>query len=218
MKDINQKYYEPLEQMMAIRHQYMAKIVKLTHELSIYKFFSKRKILDLGCGTGEFLHNYHELGSICTGIDIYNNFKFDNKKDFKLINTNINNFFKINKNKYDVIFLFEFIEHLNLEEKEILFKKISKILNSNGLIFISTINKNLISKFFSIDIAENLLNLLPKKTHDTKLFLTPSELYKLTKKNGFQVYDIKGISYNPLIKNFSLSKIDLINYFATIKN
>ena len=41
MKDINQKYYEPLEQMMAIRHQYMAKIVKLTHELSIYKFFSK---------------------------------------------------------------------------------------------------------------------------------------------------------------------------------
>ena len=142
--------------------------------------------MDLGCGTGEFLHNYHELGSICTGVDIYNNFKFNNKKDFKLINTNINNFFKINKNKYDIIFLFEFIEHLNLEEKEILFKKISKILNSNGLIFILKLDKNLISKFFSIDIAENLLNLLPKKLMIQNYFLHPPNYINLQKKMAFK--------------------------------
>ncbi len=218
MRDINKKYYEPLEQMMASRHQYMAKIIKKIYRDTIYKFFQGRQILDLGCGTGEFIHNYYELGSICTGVDIQNNFKFNNKKNFELIEENIFNFLKKNKKIYDVVFLFEFLEHLKNNEKKLLFKNLSKILNTNGIIFVSTLNNNYISKFFSINVAENLLKLLPKKTHDHKLFLSPNGLQELINKNGYKIYDITGISYNPLIKTFRLSRNNLINYYASIKN
>ena len=218
MKNTDQRYYEPLEQMMAIRHSYMAKVIRNIFDTSIFDFFSKKEVLDLGCGTGKFLYNYFELGSKCTGIDNYNNFQFKNKRNFSLLNFDIINFLKKNKLKFDVIFIYEFLEHLSNDQREILFKHLSKILNSNGIIFISTLNKNPISKFLSINIAENILNLLPKNTHDPKLFITPTELEDLAKMNKLKIKNVQGITYNPIFKTFKLSKIDLVNYFVTLTN
>ena len=218
MENINPKYYKPLEQMMSVRHQYMGKIISSEGGPNIYNFFKNRDILDLGCGTGKFLHNYYELGATCSGVDLVNNFQFQNKKTYKLINLNFQDFLKKNKKKFDVIFIFEFLEHLTLNEREVLFKYLPKILKTNGIIFLSTLNRNIISTFMSINIAENLLKLLPKNTHDPKLYLKPSEIQTLSNKNGLKLLNVQGMSYNPLLKSFSFSEIDLINYFATITN
>ena len=217
MDTYNSKYYEPLEQMMAIRHQYMSKILRDHSGQDIYEFFKNKKILDLGCGTGEFLNNYHGMGAECLGIDIENNFKIKNKINFKLINIEANKFLKNCKKKFDVIFLFEFLEHLEEQDKHQLFENLTKNLNKNAYIFISTLNKNLLSKYLAIDIAENLLKLLPKKTHDFNLFLSPSKLQSISQKYNLNLMDIEGIQYNPIFKSFKLSKFDLVNYFGTLK-
>ena len=218
MENLNPKYYEPLEQMMSVRHQYMGKIISSEGSGNIYDFFKNQHILDLGCGTGKFLHNYYELGAICSGVDLVNNFQFQNKKNYKLINSNFQNFLKKNRKKFDVIFIFEFLEHLTLNERKFLFKYLPKILKTNGIIFLSTLNRNIVSTFMSINIAENLLKLLPKNTHDPKLYLKPSEIQTLSNKNGLKLLNVQGMSYNPLLKSFRFSEIDLINYFATITN
>ena len=217
MDTYNSKYYEPLEQMMAIRHQYMSKILRDHSGQDIYEFFKNKKILDLGCGTGEFLNNYYGMGAECSGIDIENNFKIKNKINFKLINIEANKFLKNCKKKFDVIFLFEFLEHLEEQDKYQLFENLTKNLNKNAYIFISTLNKNLLSKYLAIDIAENLLKLLPKKTHDFNLFLSPSKLQSISQKYNLNLMDIEGIQYNPIFKSFKLSKFDLVNYFCTLK-
>ena len=217
MDTYNSKYYEPLEQMMAIRHQYMSKILRDHSGQDIYEFFKNKKILDLGCGTGEFLNNYYGMGAECSGIDIENNFKVKNKINFKLINIEANKFLKNCKKKFDVIFLFEFLEHLEEQDKYQLFENLTKNLNKNAYIFISTINKNLLSKYLAIDIAENLLKLLPKKTHDFNLFLSPSKLQSISQKYNLNLMDIEGMQYNPIFKSFKLSKFDLVNYFSTLK-
>ena len=218
MENLNPKYYEPLEQMMSVRHQYMGKIISSEGSRNIYDFFKNQHILDLGCGTGKFLHNYYELGAICSGVDLVNNFQFQNKKNYKLINSNFQNFLKKNRKKFDVIFIFEFLEHLTLNERKVLFKYLPKILKTNGIIFLSTLNRNIVSTFMSINIAENLLKLLPKNTHDPKLYLKPSEIQTLSNKNSLKLLNVQGMSYNPLLKSFRFSEIDLINYFATITN
>ncbi len=217
MGTYNSKYYEPLEQMMAIRHQYMSKILRDHSGQDIYEFFKNKKILDLGCGTGEFLNNYYGMGAECSGIDIENNFKIKNKINFKLINIEANKFLKNCKKKFDVIFLFEFLEHLDEQDKYQLFENLTKNLNKNAYIFISTLNKNLLSKYLAIDIAENLLKLLPKKTHDFDLFLSPSKLQSISQKYNLNLMDIEGMQYNPIFKSFKLSKFDLVNYFGTLK-
>ena len=216
MDTYNSKYYEPLEQMMAIRHQYMSKILRDHSGQDIYEFFKNKKILDLGCGTGEFLNNYYGMGAECSGIDIENNFKIKNKINFKLINIEANKFLKNCKKKFDVIFLFEFLEHLEEQDKYQLFENLTKNLNKNAYIFISTLNKNLLSKYLAIDIAENLLKLLPKKTHDFNLFLSPSKLQSISQKYNLNLMDIEGMQYNPIFKSFKLSKFDLVYYFGTL--
>ena len=57
--------------------------------------------------------------------------------------------------------MFEVLEHLDNWKKTI--KNIKKNLNKNGLIIISTINRNLLSKLFAINIAENILKLDTKR-------------------------------------------------------
>ena len=218
MQNYNHKYYEPLEQMIAVRHQYMSQIIKKITHLNIYDYLKNKKILDIGCGTGEFLKNYHDLKNQCLGIDIQQNFKLKNEIGFTLKNTDINNFIRNNKKKFDIIFIFEFLEHLNLSDRKFLFKNLFKLLNKDSLIFISTINKNIISKFFVIDVAEKYLKLLPKNTHDDKYFLKPSEIQNLANNNKLHLIDVSGMTYNILIKSFKLSKIDLVNYFVSLRN
>ena len=217
MAKYNKEYYEPLEQMMAVRHQYMSKILRDHTDQDIYNFFQNKQVLDLGCGTGEFLNNYFEMGAQCTGIDIEKNFKLKNKKNFNLYNLDANTFLKNCKKKFDIIFLFEFLEHLEEGDKHKLFESLIKILNKNALIFVSTLNKNLLSKYLAIDIAENILKLLPKKTHEYDLFLSPTQLQTISQKYKLSLLNIEGLQYNPIFKSFKLSKIDLVNYIGTLK-
>ena len=217
MAKYNKEYYEPLEQMMAVRHQYMSKILRDHTDQDIYNFFQNKQVLDLGCGTGEFLNNYFEMGAQCTGIDIEKNFKLKNKKNFNLYNLDANTFLKNCKKKFDIIFLFEFLEHLEERDKHKLFKSLIKILNKNALIFVSTLNKNFLSKYLAINIAENILKLLPKKTHEYDLFLSPTQLQTLSQKYKLSLLNIEGLQYNPIIKSFKLSKVDLVNYIGALK-
>ena len=217
MAKYNKEYYEPLEQMMAVRHQYMSKILRDHTDQDIYNFFQNKQVLDLGCGTGEFLNNYFEMGAQCTGIDIEKNFKLKNKKNFNLYNLDANTFLKNCKKKFDIIFLFEFLEHLEEGDKHKLFESLIKILNKDALIFVSTLNKNLLSKYLAIDIAENILKLLPKKTHKYDLFLSPTQLQTLSQKYKLSLLNVEGLQYNPIIKSFKLSKVDLVNYIAALK-
>ena len=217
MAKYNKEYYEPLEQMMAVRHQYMSKILRDHSDQDIYNFFQNKQVLDLGCGTGEFLNNYFEMGAQCTGIDIEQNFKLKNKKNFNLYNLDANTFLKNCKKKFDIIFLFEFLEHLEEGDKHKLFESLIKKLNKNALIFVSTLNKNLLSKYLAIDIAENILKLLPKKTHEYDLFLSPTQLQTLSQKYKLSLLNIEGLQYNPIIKSFKLSKVDLVNYIGALK-
>ena len=217
MAKYNKEYYEPLEQMMAVRHQYMSKILRDHTDQDIYNFFQNKQVLDLGCGTGEFLNNYFEMGAQCTGIDIEKNFKLKNKKNFNLYNLDANTFLKNCKKKFDIIFLFEFLEHLEERDKHKLFESLIKILNKDALIFVSTLNKNLLSKYLAIDIAENILKLLPKKTHKYDLFLSPTQLQTLSQKYKLSLLNVEGLQYNPIIKSFKLSKVDLVNYIGALK-
>ena len=120
------------------------------------KNLNKIKVLDVGCGAGLVSEGIAKLGADVTGIDfieenIKNARKHANQEKLK-INYMVKNFEKENlKNKYDVIVIFEVLEHL--EDWKLFLKKIKLNLKPNGILIISTINRNLISKFLTIDIA-----------------------------------------------------------------
>ncbi len=176
------------------------------------------KILDVGCGGGIICEPLARLGAKVTGIDFAPNnimaAKIHSKKNKLKINY-LNQDIEKSKldEKFDIILMFEVLEHLDNWKKTI--KNIKKNLNKNGLIIISTINRNLLSKIFAINIAENILNWIPKGTHDYNKLIKPEELKKILLKEKFNFNNIKGLVFNPLNREWKLSKNYMINYFCT---
>ncbi len=176
------------------------------------------KILDVGCGGGIICEPLARLGAKVTGIDFAPNniiaAKMHSKKNKLKINY-INQDIEKTKldEKFDIILMFEVLEHLDNWKKTI--KNIKKNLNKNGLIIISTINRNLLSKLFAINIAENILHWIPKGTHDYNKLIKPEELRKILLKEKFNFKNIKGLVFNPLNREWRLSKNYMINYFCT---
>ena len=217
MSTDKEKYYEPLKLMTPIRYQYMKKIILNKKNASMDDVFIGKNILDIGTGTGEYLDIFKDLKANCIGIDSINNFKIKKNKNFKLIKVDLFKYLrKAPKNYFDFIFCFEVIEHL--EEKDEIFKLIKKTLKNKGILFMSTINQNPVSKLFAIKLAEDILKILPKKTHEYNLLLPINKLESLCNNNKLSIIDITGLRYNPLFKNFNFSNNQLINYITAIEN
>ncbi len=176
------------------------------------------KILDVGCGGGIICEPLARLGAKVTGIDFAPNNIKAAKLHSKRNNLKINYIYKdIEKSKldkkFDIILMFEVLEHLDNWKKTI--KNIKKNLNKNGIIIISTINRNLLSKLFAIDIAENILNWIPKGTHDYNKLIKPEELKIILTKENFHFNNIKGLVFDPLKMEWKLSNNYMINYFCS---
>ena len=217
MSTDKEKYYEPLKLMTPIRYQYMKKIILNKKNASMDDVFIGKNILDIGTGTGEYLDIFKDLKANCIGIDSINNFKIKKNKNFKLIKVDLFKYLRnAPKNYFDFIFCFEVIEHL--EEKDEIFKLIKKTLKNKGILFMSTINQNPVSKLFAIKLAEDILKILPKKTHEYNLLLPINKLESLCNDNKLSIIDITGLRYNPLFKNFNFSNNQLINYITAIEN
>lgn len=106
-------------------------------ELSVYKkLFPKNvtSIVDLGCGTGEFLEMAKEIFPKVLGVDL-NDYavKTCKKKGIPAMKADVNNT-KLKTNSFDVVRSKEVLEHVQDAEKFIL--ECKRILKKNGYLVI----------------------------------------------------------------------------------
>ena len=174
-------------------------------------------ILDLGCGGGLVSESLSRLGANVTGIDfVKNNIEVakqhSNKKKLK-INYKYANIETLKiKKKYDLIIMYEILEHLDNWEYFLL--NICKNLKSKGILMISTINRNILSKFATIYLAENVLRWIPRGTHTYEKYIKPQEITNCLESKNFRLKNLKGLVYNPIDMDWKLSNNTTINYFC----
>jgi 2-polyprenyl-6-hydroxyphenyl methylase/3-demethylubiquinone-9 3-methyltransferase len=180
------------------------------------------KILDIGCGGGLLCEPMSRLGAEVLGIDVVEknikvaslhakkmglNIKYSHISAEELLRK---------KQAFDVILNMEVVEHV--ENPDFFIDICSKLLKRGGLIFCSTINKNLKSYLFAILGAEYVMQWLPKGTHNWNKFIKPVDLKNLFSKSGLKVNDTKGFVFNPLSWKWELSKSDFtVNYAICAK-
>ena len=177
-----------------------------------------KQVLDIGCGGGLLAEVLSDLGAIVTAIDASEKTINVAKAHAKKVGSNVNyikasleEFSKIEpKAKFDVITCLEMLEHVP-DPLQIL-KNCSDLLNQDGDLFLSTINRNPRSYLFAIIGAEYFLNLLPRGTHDYSKFIKPSELSKWLNKSNLNTIEVVGLSYNPITDNYWLGKDIAVNY------
>ena len=135
--------FKVLHQIQPLRIQYIKEQIKDNSLKNL-------DILDVGCGGGLICEPLARLEANVTGIDfVRKNIKAaqEHAKSKSLkINYKCQDIENINfDKKYDLIIIFEVLEHLDDWRNFII--RIKENLKSNGQIIISTINRNLISKY-----------------------------------------------------------------------
>jgi 2-polyprenyl-6-hydroxyphenyl methylase/3-demethylubiquinone-9 3-methyltransferase len=89
------------------------------------------------------------------------------------------------------------------------------LVKANGIMFVATINRNLLSWLFAIVGAEYILGWLPRGTHSWRKFVRPGELQRLLNLHGLKVTTAIGIRINPVSRQFSLSNRLAVNYMIS---
>ena len=210
--------FKPLHKFNPIRIKYIKENL-----INDFNLINKKKplnglnILDIGCGGGLLSEPMARLGAKVTGIDpVKKNIEIA-KYHLKRSKLNIKyyNFspekFKSNI-KYDVILNMEIVEHVN--NVDFFIKQSAKFLNKSGIMFIATLNQTLKSYLFAIVGAEYILKWLPIGTHDWQKFVKPNELIAICKKNSLKLKSIDGVSFNPILDKWNISKDKSVNYIA----
>ena len=178
-------------------------------------------ILDIGCGGGILCEPLSRLGAKVTGIDTNEKAIKVAKEHAKMKNLKINyindEISKVEKCSYDIITCMEVLEHVENVDQIISISNV--ILKKNGFFFGSTINKTLTSYLLAIFFAENVLQIVPRGTHEWKKFLKPNFVKKKFLKNGFNNFQIQGVNYDLFKNRWSFSERTFLNYlFFAIKS
>ncbi|NHZ86080.1 MAG: methyltransferase domain-containing protein, partial [Planctomycetia bacterium] len=158
-------------------------------------------LLDIGCGTGEFLKTMKQSDWDIAGVEV-------NEKTRRIAQTNAdsiildtNDFFK-NKQKYDVITLWHSLEHLNTLARFL--NKISLSLNSNGVIMVAVPNyRSFDAEYYKQDWAAYDV---PRHLYHFSF----EAMVKLMEKFKFRLIQSKQLPFDPfyvsLLSEFSVRK------------
>ncbi len=173
-----------------------------------------KKILDIGCGGGILSESMAKKGYQVTGIDPSE----ENIKIAQLHKKNLNICYKCinaedfvkNGETFDVVLCTEVVEHV--ADIDSFIATCSSLLKKEGIIFLSTINRTTTSYLQAIIIAEYILRWLPRRTHEWRKFIKPSEMRNYLFHNNIKVKEIKGMKYSILHGDWELSDNVSVNY------
>ena len=115
--------------------------------------------------------------------------------------------------KFDAILILELLEHI--DDTNHFLSIALKYLKKNGVVFVSTINKNIKSMVLAKFAAEYILNWVPKGTHDWNKFITPSNLSQMMERHGFDEELRAGIVFDPVSLKWKQSKDVSVNYITS---
>lgn len=177
-------YYHLRNSLLGWLETIYGRLVILYSKLSILRIKKEGKILDFGCGWGEFLKSLPETFEKY-GVEINPHAIKHLKENHSQIHVfpTLNGLEKKNI-KFDLITLFHTIEHI-FNPKETL-SKLTSLLKEDGMIILSTPNSNSLgfkigsSRWFHLDTPRHLA------------IFNVNNLFALLKENGLEVISLKG--------------------------
>ena len=115
--------------------------------------------------------------------------------------------------RFDIVLNMEVVEHV--ADLPAFMSSCNRLLARDGIMFIATINRNLLSWLFAIVGAEYILRWLPRGTHAWRKFVKPSELRHMLAADDLKVIATTGVQVNPFNRQFGLSRRSAVNYMLS---
>ena len=205
--------FKPLHEINPLRSNYIDERAKL----------AGKTVLDVGCGGGLLSEAMAQRGANVTGIDMGQ--APLSVAQLHALESGVSvNYRKIPAEQlateqpahYDVVTCLEMLEHV--PDPAAIIQACADLAKPGAHLFFSTINRNPKAYLFAIVGAEYLLKMLPKGTHEYSKFIRPAELAGWVRAAGLTLENITGMTYNPLIKKYSMSTTDVdVNYIIHVR-
>ncbi len=139
-----------------------------------------KRVLDLGCAGGFMAEAIAQKGADVTGIDPAE--KAIEAARAHARQTALSIRYDVGMGEalpyddaaFDIVVCVDVLEHVT--DLEAVIAEVARVLAPGGVFLYDTINRNALSRFMTITVAEDLLGLLPQGAHDPRLFIKPREL------------------------------------------
>jgi 2-polyprenyl-6-hydroxyphenyl methylase/3-demethylubiquinone-9 3-methyltransferase len=182
-----------------------------------------KQVLDVGCGGGLLCEAMAAAGAQVTGIDMaeaslgvarLHLLESGLTVDYQQMTAE--QLAAAQPASFEVVTCLEMLEHV--PDPAAVVQACHDLVRPGGLVFFSTLNRNLKSYLFAIIGAEYVLGLLPKGTHDYQQFIRPSELTRWCRVAGLQPVQQTGLCYNPFTQHYRLDSQNIdVNYLLAMQ-
>jgi 2-polyprenyl-6-hydroxyphenyl methylase / 3-demethylubiquinone-9 3-methyltransferase len=182
-----------------------------------------KSTLDVGCGGGILTEAMARKGAQATGIDLADKalkvaqlhaLEVGAKVNYRALSPE--DMANEHPAAFDVVTCMEMLEHVPRPESVI--AACAAMVKPGGWVFFSTINRNPKAFLFAIVGAEYVLRLLPRGTHEYQKFIKPSELIGAARSNKLDLYQMTGLTYNPITQVYKLDATDTsVNYLVAMQ-
>jgi 2-polyprenyl-6-hydroxyphenyl methylase/3-demethylubiquinone-9 3-methyltransferase len=147
-------------------------------------------VVDLGCGGGLLARPLAELGARILGVDL-------SRASLRMAAKHVDGVFvqgdvlraPLAAGVADIVLLCDVVEHV--PDVPNVLVEANRLLSRRGLLFVNTLNRNWRSKLLAVTVAEGI-GLVPRGTHDPKMFVRPDELRATAAKLGLKCTAVQG--------------------------
>ncbi|CCJ28934.1 unnamed protein product [Pneumocystis jirovecii] len=198
--------------------------------VSVEKWLTGWRILDVGCGGGILAESLARLGGNVVGIDMSKQAIQEAQRHQRtdpVVATNP--IYHVataeqllqQEQKFDLVMAMEVLEHVR--RPDILLETLCGLLAPGGRLVISTIERTALSFMLTIFLAEHLLQLVPKQTHVWHRLIRRSDIKNwLANCSNVSLVDCRGVIYLPWYRTWKIMDPGVLwtqqcNYFVTIQ-
>ena len=181
-----------LHEMNPTRFDYFRKIVSQSAAIT------NLKVLDVGCGGGLVSEKFAEAGARVTGIDLSGP-SLEAARQHALKNGLTIDYQQVSainlpfpNATFDVVVCCDFVEHVS-DKLDLFLAEMARVLRPGGIFLFDTINRTFISQLVAIWILQDILQIVPRRTHVWRMFVTPAELSNALQQVGIEVGNSIGL-------------------------
>ncbi len=156
-----------------------------------------KDVLDLGCAGGFMAEAMTALGARVTGIDPAADAVEAARRHARnsgsgiTYDVGVGEALHYDNASFDAVVCVDVLEHVADLNKVL--AEVTRVLRPGGLFLFDTINRNPIARFATITLAEDVLRLLPRGTHDPAKFTKPRQLRDALESAGLMPGPMTGL-------------------------
>ena len=184
-----------------------------------------KAVLDLGCAGGFMAEALAARGAHVTGIDPAADAIDAARAHARTTglrigyDVGVGEALPYDDSSFDAVVCVDVLEHV-ADLRRVL-AEVARTLRPGGLFLFDTINRNPLARLATITIAEDLLRLLPRGTHDPAMFIKPRELRAAMQGAGLVPGVMTGLGPRGINRRFDLTfgplPITAILYMGTAR-